>query len=68
MSENDDVNYTINSWEDLSINPLLLRGIYAYGFESPSPIQKKSILPIFILILDSRSIASTHSGLSSVTF
>jgi translation initiation factor 4A len=47
MSENDEaVNYTINSWEDLSINPLLLRGIYAYGFESPSPIQKKSILPI----------------------
>ena len=46
MSENDDVNSTINSWEDLSINPLLLRGIYAYGFESPSPIQKKSILPI----------------------
>ena len=46
MSENDAVNYTINSWEDLSINPLLLRGIYAYGFESPSPIQKKSILPI----------------------
>jgi translation initiation factor 4A len=47
MSENNEaVNYTINSWEDLSINPLLLRGIYAYGFESPSPIQKKSILPI----------------------
>jgi len=46
MSENDNVNSTINSWEDLSINPLLLRGIYAYGFESPSPIQKKSILPI----------------------
>lgn len=47
MCENNEaVNYTINSWEDLSINPLLLRGIYAYGFESPSPIQKKSILPI----------------------
>lgn len=46
MSENDNVNSTINSWEDLSINPLLLRGIYAYGFESPSSIQKKSILPI----------------------
>jgi len=48
MSENnkDNDNYAINSWEDLSINPLLLRGIYAYGFESPSPIQKKSILPI----------------------
>jgi translation initiation factor 4A len=46
MSENEDVNHTVNSWEDLDINPLLLRGIYAYGFESPSPIQKKSILPI----------------------
>lgn len=39
-------NYTINSWDELSINPLLLRGIYAYGFENPSPIQKKSIVPI----------------------
>jgi superfamily II DNA/RNA helicase len=38
--------YTINSWDELSINPLLLRGIYAYGFENPSPIQKKSIVPI----------------------
>jgi translation initiation factor 4A len=46
MSENENVNHTVNSWEDLDINPLLLRGIYAYGFESPSPIQKKSILPI----------------------
>ena len=43
-TEND--KYTINSWEELSINPLLLRGIYAYGFENPSPIQKKSIVPI----------------------
>ena len=25
----------------------MLRGIYSYGFEKPSPIQKKAILPIF---------------------
>ena len=37
---------TINDWEELNINENLLRGIYAYGFEKPSPIQKKAILPI----------------------
>lgn len=35
------------SWEDLDAKIPLLRGIYAYGFETPSPIQKKAILPIF---------------------
>ena len=39
-------NNSINSWDDLDIKPQLLRGIYAYGFESPSPIQKRSIVPI----------------------
>ena len=59
MSENDNVNSTINSWEDLSINPLLLRGIYAYGFEIPSEIQKKAILPI---IFKKDVIAQAQSG------
>ena len=36
----------INSWEELEIPTALLRGIFAYGFENPSPIQKKAILPI----------------------
>ena len=36
----------INSWGDIeNIKSNLLRGIYAYGFENPSPIQKKAILP-----------------------
>jgi translation initiation factor 4A len=36
----------INSWNDIeNIKPELLRGIYAYGFENPSPIQQKAILP-----------------------
>jgi superfamily II DNA/RNA helicase len=37
----------LTSWEDLAAKPALLRGIYAYGFETPSPIQKKAILPLF---------------------
>ena len=36
-------NYTYNTWEDFDLNILILRGIYAYGYETPSPIQKKSI-------------------------
>ena len=39
--------YEINSWDDLNIDPNILRGIFAYGFENPSPIQKKAILPIY---------------------
>ena len=32
-------------WEDLEdLNPDLLRGIYAYGFDKPSIIQQKSAL------------------------
>ena len=38
---------TIENWEDLDCKLELLRGIYAYGFESPSPIQKKAISPMF---------------------
>ena len=37
----------LTSWEDLDAKMPLLRGIYAYGFEQPSPIQKKAILPLF---------------------
>ena len=48
----DDKNKQLNkynelkSWDDLKINSDLLRGIYAYGFEGPSPIQKKAIVPV----------------------
>lgn len=33
----------IDSWEELNVRQELLRGIYAYGFEVPSPIQRKAI-------------------------
>jgi superfamily II DNA/RNA helicase len=35
-----------NSWDELDLDSDLLRGIYAYGFEKPSPIQSKAICPI----------------------
>lgn len=36
----------IKNWDDLEIRPELLRGIYGYGYETLSPIQKKAIAPI----------------------
>jgi superfamily II DNA/RNA helicase len=46
-TENNRTNYEIESWEDekLNLKDDLLRGIYAYGFEQPSSIQKKAIYP-----------------------
>lgn len=36
----------ITSWDELDINTNILRGIYSYGFETPSPIQARAIRPI----------------------
>jgi len=44
--EPEDINMSFNKWDDLDIHPNLLRGIYNYGFEDPSPIQKQAIIPI----------------------
>jgi len=50
----------IDKWDDLNITSDLLRGIYAYGFENPSEIQKKAIVPI----LQGRDvIAQAQSGM-----
>ena len=58
MSMSSDINTTnkdyvvqeIKSWdefEELQNEKIdLLRGIYSYGFEKPSPIQKKAIKPL----------------------
>lgn len=51
---------TITNWDELNVSPELLRGIYAYGFEKPSEIQKKAI-PV---ILEKRDvIAQAQSGM-----
>lgn len=36
----------VASWDQLDLKDNLLRGVYGYGFENPSPIQKKAIKPI----------------------
>jgi len=46
MTAQIDNLYDFENWEDIDMNTNILRGIYAYGFEKPSPIQKKAILPI----------------------
>jgi superfamily II DNA/RNA helicase len=43
-TSNEITEYT--TWEQLELSDDLLRGIYAYGFEKPSPIQQKAIYPI----------------------
>ena len=43
--ENEEIDSSalsnIDSWDKLDISTELLRGIYAYGFETPSNIQKR---------------------------
>jgi translation initiation factor 4A len=41
-----DTSYEISSWDELDIDPNILRGVYTHGFEKPSPIQQRAILPI----------------------
>ena len=43
-----DASFKFSSWDDLEINPLLLRGIYSYGFEVPSIIQQQAIKPLIM--------------------
>lgn len=49
----------VETFDELSLRPELLRGIYGYGFEVPSPIQQKAILPI---IKEKDVIAQAQSG------
>jgi len=64
MSDNDLINTTfqytpIEKWDDLDISHNLLRGIFSCGFEAPSAIQRKAILPI----IDKKDvIAQAQSG------
>ena len=54
-----DSSNEFNNWDELEISPDILRGIYAYGYEKPSPIQRKAIIP---LIQKKDIIAQAQSG------
>lgn len=56
---NKFINKEIVSWEELDLPVSLLRGIYAYGYETPSPIQKQGIYP---LLQKKDIIAQAQSG------
>jgi len=59
---NEEINnssYEIQNWDDLEISSNLLRGIFAYGFEKPSPIQQQAIKP---LVLKRDIVAQAQSG------
>jgi len=60
MEENTDYSSAeVQSWDELDLNPDLLRGIYSAGFEKPSPIQRRAIKPI----MDGKDvIAQAQSG------
>jgi translation initiation factor 4A len=57
---------SINEWDDSDlIRTNILRGIYAFGFEKPSPIQKKGIVPMLKVHNDGKRrdiIAQAQSG------
>ena len=58
MENNNDLK-TYEKWDEFDLKEELLRGIYSYGFESPSQIQKIAIKPI----LDKKDvIAQAQSG------
>jgi translation initiation factor 4A len=59
-SNNEDTSYEISSFDELeNIDHNILRGIFGYGFEKPSPIQRKAIKPI---IAGRDIIAQAQSG------
>jgi len=64
--EEEDAEYLKPNWEesvdkfdDMGLKEEVLRGIYGYGFNKPSPIQEKGILPV---IQGHDTIAQAQSG------
>ena len=60
-------NFKFTSWEDpvLDLKPELMRGLYAFGFDNPSPIQQKAVGPMTSIDKDGKRtdiIAQAQSG------
>jgi len=37
---------SIKTFDDMNLSPSILKGVYSYGFEKPSTIQQKAIVPL----------------------
>jgi translation initiation factor 4A len=59
IENSGEVFNEIHSWDEFQLDPNILRGIYSYGFEKPSPIQRRAIQPI---IAGRDVIAQAQSG------
>lgn len=53
MEEDEEIHFetskgvkVVSSFENMGLKEDLLRGVYNYGFEKPSAIQQRAILPI----------------------
>jgi len=57
--EDSNWHEVCDSFDDMKLKDELLRGIYAYGFEKPSHIQKRGIIPV---INGHDTIAQAQSG------
>jgi len=57
----EETNWTevVESFDDMKLKDELLRGIYAYGFEKPSYIQQRGIIPV---VRGHDTIAQAQSG------
>jgi len=53
--------YSVKSFEELNLNPKLLKGVYAIGFNNPSKIQE-SALPTLLADPPQNMIAQSQSG------
>jgi translation initiation factor 4A len=43
--EDHSGNETVCNFDEMKLREELLRGIYAYGFENPTAIQQRAIIP-----------------------
>lgn len=59
QKNHDEVDDSIESFDDLPLHENLLRGIYSYGFEKPSAIQQRGIKP---LLMGRDTIGQAQSG------
>ena len=61
LENNDNVDEIekVGNFDELDLDPEILRGIYTYGFEKPSAIQQQAIKPI---IMGRDIIAQAQSG------
>jgi translation initiation factor 4A len=45
-AESDDGDHGPDTFDDMQLRPALLRGVYAYGFEHPSDVQRRCVAPL----------------------